>query len=114
MGGVAGPELAGAVAAAGALGMLCEFDVEPSSERMTQALALAGDGAVGMGFFGHWLDSDLDTFEEAAARLRLVEVFWSDPDAAVVDRARRSGPALVGWQVGSVDAAVAAVDAGCD
>lgn len=28
MGGVSGPELAGAVARAGALGMLCEFDDE--------------------------------------------------------------------------------------
>jgi NAD(P)H-dependent flavin oxidoreductase YrpB (nitropropane dioxygenase family) len=114
MGGVAGPELAGAVAAAGALGMLCEFDLEPSSDRMTQALALAGGGVVGMGFFGHRMDSDLATFEEAAARLRLVEVFWTEPDAAVVDRARRSGDALVAWQVGSLESALAAVDAGCD
>lgn len=114
MGGVAGPELAGAVAAAGALGMLCEFDLEPSTERMTQALSVAGDGAVGMGFFGHWLHDDLATFEEAATRLRLVEVFWTAPDAAIVDRARRSGGALMAWQVGTVDAAVAAADAGCD
>ncbi|MDX6200455.1 MAG: nitronate monooxygenase [Actinomycetota bacterium] len=114
MGGVAGPELAGAVAGAGALGMLCEFDAESSTGRMTQALALAGDGAVGMGFFGHWMAGDLATFEEAAARLRVVEVFWSDPDAAVVERARRSGPARVAWQVGTLDGARAAVDAGCD
>lgn len=114
MGGVAGPELAGAVAAAGALGMLCEFDDEPSTDRMSAALSLAGDGAVGMGFFGHWLDGDLLTFEEAAARLRLVEVFWREPEAAVVDRARRSGAALVAWQVGSLDSAKAAADAGCD
>ena len=114
MGGVAGPELAGAVAAAGALGMLCEFDLEPSSERMTQALELAGDGVVGMGFFGHRLHDDLATFEEAAARLRLVEVFWTEPDGALIERARRSGAALVAWQVGSVDSARAAVDAGCD
>ena len=33
MGGVSGPELAGAVARAGALGMLCEFDLEPPAER---------------------------------------------------------------------------------
>jgi NAD(P)H-dependent flavin oxidoreductase YrpB (nitropropane dioxygenase family) len=35
MGGVAVPELAGAVAGAGALGMLCEFDVEAAADRMT-------------------------------------------------------------------------------
>jgi NAD(P)H-dependent flavin oxidoreductase YrpB (nitropropane dioxygenase family) len=114
MGGVALPELAGAVAAAGALGMLCEFDVAPSTERMTAALGAAGGGAVGMGFFGHWMSSDLATFEEAAARLRVVEVFWTKPDAGVVKRARAAGPALVTWQVGSLEDALAAADAGCD
>lgn len=114
MGGVAVPELAGAVAGAGALGMLCEFGVEAAADRMTRALDLAGGGAVGMGFFGHWIDTDLGNFEAAAARLRVVEVFWTDPDAALVQRARRAGPALVAWQVGSVDGALAAADAGCD
>jgi NAD(P)H-dependent flavin oxidoreductase YrpB (nitropropane dioxygenase family) len=94
--------------------MLCEFDLEPSSDRMTQALAGAGAGEVGMGFFGHWVHSDLATFEEAAARLRLVEVFWTEPDAELIARARRSGSALVAWQVGSVESAVAAEAAGCD
>ncbi len=112
--GVAVPELAGAVAGAGAVGMLGEFDVEAAADRMTRALDLAGGGAVGMGFFGHWVNSDLDTFEAAAARLRVVEVFWTDPDIALVQRARRAGPALVAWQVGSVDGALAAADAGCD
>jgi len=50
----------------------------------------------------------------AAARLRVVEVFWTDPDAALVQRARQAGPALVAWQVGSLDGALAAADAGCD
>jgi nitronate monooxygenase len=114
MGGVAGPELAGAVARAGALGMLCEFDLEPAGERMTSALAAAGGGTVGMGFFGHLVQHDLETFETAAARLRVVEVFWSTPDPALVARARSSGRALVAWQVGSVGEALAAQDAGCD
>jgi len=114
MGGVSGPELAGAVAGAGALGMLCEFDDETASDRMTRALRLAGGGAIGMGFFGQWIDRDLETFEMASDRLRVVEVFWSAPDAALVARARRSGAALVGWQVGSLDEALGAVDAGCD
>src|SRR6266851_4148091 len=114
IGGVAVPELAGAVAGAGAVGMLCEFDVEAAADRMTRALHLAGGGAVGMGFFGQWIDADLGNFEAAAARLRVVEVFWTDPGAALVQRARRAGPALVGWQVGSLDGALAAADAGCD
>lgn len=117
MGGVAIPELAGAVARAGALGMLCEFDDEPAPDRMSRALELGGSGAggaVGMGFFGQWVDGDLETFELAAERLRLVEVFWRTPEADLVARARRCGAALVAWQVGSLDEALAAVDAGCD
>jgi nitronate monooxygenase len=114
MGGVAMPELAGAVGAAGALGMLSEFEVEATDDRITRALGLAAGGAVGMGFFGHWVDSDLGNFEAAAARLRVVEVFWTDPDAGLVQRARQAGSALVAWQVGSVESALAAADAGCD
>jgi NAD(P)H-dependent flavin oxidoreductase YrpB (nitropropane dioxygenase family) len=114
MGGVAVPELAGAVARAGALGMLCEFDVEPAPERMARAVKLGAGGAVGMGFFGHLIERDLETFELASDRLRVVEVFWSAPDPALVKRARRAGNAVVGWQVGSLDEALAAVDAGCD
>jgi NAD(P)H-dependent flavin oxidoreductase YrpB (nitropropane dioxygenase family) len=67
-----------------------------------------------MGFFGHWMSTDLATFEAAAARLRVVEVYWTKPDAAIVKRARAAGPALVTWQVGSTEAALAAADAGCD
>jgi NAD(P)H-dependent flavin oxidoreductase YrpB (nitropropane dioxygenase family) len=94
--------------------MLCEFDVEAAAHRMTRALNLAGGGTVGMGFFGHWIDTDLATFEAAAVRLRVVEVFWTNPDAALVQRARQAGSALVAWQVGSLDGALAAADAGCD
>ena len=114
MGGVSGPELAGAVASAGALGMLCEFDLEPAEERMTNAIARARGGALGMGFFGHRIQDDLATFEAAAARLRVVEVFWTTPDPSLVARARSAGEALVAWQVGSLDQALAAQDAGCD
>ena len=114
MGGVATAKLAGAVAQAGALGMLCEFDRAPSGDRMTQAISLAAGGKVGMGFFGHLLDGDLETFELAADRLSVVEVFWRSPDPSLVARARRSGDALVAWQVGSASDAIAAQDAGCD
>jgi NAD(P)H-dependent flavin oxidoreductase YrpB (nitropropane dioxygenase family) len=114
MGGVATPELAGAVALAGGLGMLGEFEPEPAPTRTGRALSLAGDGAIGMGFFGQWMQHDLANYEAAAAQLRVVEIFWSAPDASIVERARRSGNALVAWQVGSVDDAVGAEDAGCD
>jgi NAD(P)H-dependent flavin oxidoreductase YrpB (nitropropane dioxygenase family) len=114
MGGVTTPELAGAVARAGALGMLSEFEPNPAPARIDRAVALADGGAVGMGFFGQWMARDLATYEMAAARLRVVEIFWTTPDASTVERARRSGRALVAWQVGSADDAVAAEDAGCD
>jgi NAD(P)H-dependent flavin oxidoreductase YrpB (nitropropane dioxygenase family) len=92
MRGVATPELAGAVARAGGLGMLCEFAPEPTTERIARALELAGDGgAAGMGFFGHWMGRDLDNFELAAARLRVVEVFWTAPDPELVERAKCAG-----------------------
>src|SRR5882762_6678688 len=91
MGGVATPELAAAVARAGALGMLCEFDTQPSAQRMDTALSLAKGRSVGMGFFGQWMHDDLETFEHAAAVLRVVEVFWTSPEALLVERARRSG-----------------------
>jgi NAD(P)H-dependent flavin oxidoreductase YrpB (nitropropane dioxygenase family) len=111
---VATPELVGAVARAGALGMLGEFDTEPATTRIARALALADGGAIGMGFLGPWMQHDLATFEQAAHTLRVVEVFWTAPDAALVERARRAGDALVAWQVGSVVDAQAAQDAGCD
>jgi nitronate monooxygenase len=57
---------------------------------------------------------DLETFALASHRLRVIEVFWSAPDPVLVERARRAGDALVGWQVGSLEEALAAVDAGCD
>jgi NAD(P)H-dependent flavin oxidoreductase YrpB (nitropropane dioxygenase family) len=113
-GGIASPELAGAVSRAGALGMLCEFDAAPAIDRIEAALTMASGGAVGMGFFGQLIEGDLDTFELAADRLRLVEVFWTAPDPRLVARAHRAGDALVGWQVGSVDDALAAEAAGCD
>jgi nitronate monooxygenase len=114
MGGVSTPELAAAVARAGGLGMVCEFGPEPAPARIARTVELAGGRPVGMGFFGHWIATDLETFELAAHELGVVEVFWSTPDPALVERARRSGDALVAWQVGAADDARAAEDAGCD
>jgi NAD(P)H-dependent flavin oxidoreductase YrpB (nitropropane dioxygenase family) len=43
----------------------------------------------------------------------VIDFFWGDPDSALVDRVHAAG-ALVSWQVGSVNEAVAAQSAGCD
>src|SRR4029079_17846263 len=51
--------------------------------------------------------------EVAAAKARVVEFFYGDPDASLVRLAHRGG-ALVRWQIGSCEEARAAVAAGCD
>jgi len=60
----------------------------------------------------NFLTSDVDPelVRLAAARVGVVDFFWSDPDPALIDIAHRQG-ALVSWQVGSLSEARAAVDA---
>ncbi|WP_436704870.1 NAD(P)H-dependent flavin oxidoreductase [Geodermatophilus sp. CPCC 205761] len=58
-------------------------------------------------------DVDEDVVAAAAERVRLVDFFWLDPRPDLVELAHRGG-ALVGWQVGSVEEARAATDAGSD
>src|ERR1700724_4357660 len=58
-------------------------------------------------------DIDREAVEAAAARVRIVDFFWAAPDPALVQIAHRGG-ALACWQVGSLDEARAAADAGCD
>jgi nitronate monooxygenase len=113
MGGVTTPELVAAVAGAGAVGMV------PAQMLPADALAdllddLAGrtDGVVGVTFllpFG----ADPACVEVAAARARLVDFYYGDPDPALVARVHGGG-ALASWQAGSVAEARAAADAGCD
>jgi nitronate monooxygenase len=113
MGGVTTPELVAAVAGAGAVGMV------PAQMLPADALAglledLAGrtDGVVGVTFllpFG----ADPACVEVAAARGRLVDFYYGDPDPALVARVHDGG-ALASWQAGSVAEARAAADAGCD
>jgi NAD(P)H-dependent flavin oxidoreductase YrpB (nitropropane dioxygenase family) len=112
MGGVATPELAAAVANAGGLGML--GGVRLSAPFLTSALDQLRQqtrGCFGVNFLIPFLDRDC--LEIAATRARVVEFFFGDPDAALV-RTVHAGRALAAWQVGSVDEARAAVDAGCD
>jgi NAD(P)H-dependent flavin oxidoreductase YrpB (nitropropane dioxygenase family) len=112
MGPVATNELAVAVAEAGGLGMLAM----PGAPRadvvraLDEALSLTG-GAIGMNFLMPFLDRD--SLVDAATRARVVELFYGDPDAALVTTVHEGG-ALASWQVGSTDEARAAVDAGCD
>jgi NAD(P)H-dependent flavin oxidoreductase YrpB (nitropropane dioxygenase family) len=111
-GGVGTPELAAAVCAAGALGMVSSIGPAPLGEQLN-ALGGLTDAPYGVGFFGFDIPNRVAELELAASQARVVDVFWGQPDAAVVARIHAGG-ALALWQVGSADEAVAAADAGCD
>jgi nitronate monooxygenase len=106
MSGPATPELARAVAAAGGLGMLGVGRQSPAAvARYVDELA-GVEGVVGCTMIAPFALPE--TAELIADRFHVVEFFydWPDPRRVPV------GP-IVGWQIGSVDEARAAVDAGC-
>ncbi|MBI2709669.1 MAG: nitronate monooxygenase [Actinobacteria bacterium] len=114
MGGVTTPALAAAVAAEGGLGMVAAAGLTSDQvcAQVAAALELAGnDARVGVNFLVPFLDDQ--ALEAASQVAALVECFYGDPDAAIVERVHGGG-ALAAWQVGSRDEARAAVDAGCD
>jgi NAD(P)H-dependent flavin oxidoreductase YrpB (nitropropane dioxygenase family) len=111
-GGVVTPELAIAVSKAGGLGMLQFAGVTPLADRIA-LLERAGAGPFGVNFVPGLGQGSQADVELAAAHARLVEFFWAEPDPALVSFVHASG-ALAGWQVGSVDEARRAADAGCD
>ena len=113
MGGVTTPELVAAVAGAGGVGMV-PAQMLPADVLGAMLNDLAGrtDGVVGVTFllpFG----ADPACVEVAAARARLVDFYYGDPDPALVAQVHDGG-ALASWQAGSVAEARAAADAGCD
>jgi NAD(P)H-dependent flavin oxidoreductase YrpB (nitropropane dioxygenase family) len=109
MPGVSTVALVRAVCAAGGLGMLPATLLRP--ETLAGELAALGESVFGVNFLMPFLDPQC--LDIASQHARVVEFFYGDPDAALVQRARRHG-ALVSWQVGSVREAQAAVAAGAD
>lgn len=101
------PPMAAEVSNLGGLGMLAIGRAKAAAARrqVEQVLTLT-KRPVGAGFLVLFLDRD--ALEEVAANLPIVEFFWGWPDAALVPAG-----CICGWQVGSVDEARAAVDAGC-
>jgi nitronate monooxygenase len=97
---------------AGGLGMLSSTFPMPVDEQLSWVQQRT-ERPVGVGFFAFELPARTGELELAARRARVVDVFWGDPDATVVERIHAGG-AIAFWQVGSLDEAVAAVDAGCD
>jgi NAD(P)H-dependent flavin oxidoreductase YrpB (nitropropane dioxygenase family) len=113
-GGTGTPELAAAVSEAGGLGMISSSFPLPVNEQLAWVQSRT-DKPVGVGFFAFDLGSRSRTeeLEHAAASARVVDVFWGDPDPAVVNRIHAGG-AVAFWQVGSLDEALTAADSGCD
>jgi nitronate monooxygenase len=112
MGGTAGPELAVAVAEAGGLGMLGGVMLPaPLLVQILDGVRQQTTGAIGVNFLMPFLDRDCVVV--AASRCRVIEFFYGDPDAALVQLVHQGG-ALACWQVGSLEEAQAAVAAGCD
>lgn len=113
MGSVGMPALAAAVTEAGGLGMLGAARVSASAlAAMLDDVQQRTSRPVGVNFLMPFL-LDRACVELAATKSRVVEFFYGEPDASLVDLVHRGG-ALAAWQVGSREEAIAAVAAGCD
>lgn len=80
-------------------------------QHLLDALASDCQGCIGVNFLVPFLDPSV--VEVAARGARVVEFFYDEPDPELIAAARAHG-ALACWQVGSVDEAVRAQEAGCD
>jgi NAD(P)H-dependent flavin oxidoreductase YrpB (nitropropane dioxygenase family) len=107
MSGTATAPLAAAVANAGGLGMIGigRQPLELIAAHLDEAATLTS-APVGVTCIAHFVRPEVE--ELVTARMRIVEFFYDWPDAR-----RVPGDVICGWQVGSVDEAKAAVDAGC-
>jgi nitronate monooxygenase len=107
MSGTATPPLAAAVSNAGALGMI-GIGRQPRDviERYLDEVAALTTAPVGATCIAHFVLPEV--VELVASRLPIIEFFYEWPDPA-----RVPAGVICGWQVGSVDEAKAAVDAGC-
>jgi nitronate monooxygenase len=112
MGGIAMPPLVRAVANAGGLGMLGGALLPPPVlSDMLDGLAASTRGTFGVNFLMPFLDPE--AVAVAATRARVVEFFYAEPDATLVDMVHAGG-AIACWQIGSVEEAISATRAGCD
>jgi len=112
IGSVATPTLAVAVATACGVRSIAAFGMKARSlDAMLADMTSRTSGALAVNFLTN--DPDRDAVAVAARRVRIVDFFWADPDASLVELAHAGG-ALACWQVGSLSEARAAVEAGCD
>ena len=119
MGRVSPPELAAAVSEAGGLGTVAARQagvVDPATLAQLMAEVRARTAQpFGINFLPsrHARPLLAECVEVAANAARVVEFFYSEPDAELV-RIAHDGGALACWQIGSREEALAAVEAGCD
>jgi len=112
MGTVSSPDLAVAVADAGGVGMITAMGMDAATlDGLLADMSSRTLGVLGANFLTHGIDRD--AVAAAARRVRLVDFFWTDPDSSLVEIVHREG-ALVSWQVGSLEEARVAADAGSD
>ncbi|HVF74106.1 MAG TPA: nitronate monooxygenase [Acidimicrobiales bacterium] len=112
MGAVGTPDLAAAVIEAGGMAMLATTLVPgPALRSMIETVNAKAAGPLGVNVLMPFLDEAL--VDEIAPLVRLVDFYHGPPQPPLVGRVHNAG-ALAGWQVGSVDEAKAAADAGCD
>jgi NAD(P)H-dependent flavin oxidoreductase YrpB (nitropropane dioxygenase family) len=112
MGGVPTPSLIAAVTRAGGMGGFGAgpMPVEALAAALDQIHAHA-DGPLAVNILMPFLDRE--AVEVAAAGATVVDFYHGAPDGDLVDLVHTRG-ALAGWQVGSLDDARAAEEAGCD
>jgi len=112
MGSVSTPSLAVAVAEEGGVGTITALGMPADHlDAVLSEMVARTSGVLAVNFLTEQVDAD--AVAVAAGRVRVVDFFWSDPKASLVELAHRGG-ALVCWQVGSVEEAQSAADAGCD
>jgi nitronate monooxygenase len=112
MGSVSTPGLAVAVADAGGVGSITALGMTAAQlDKVLAGLTAQTAGVLAVNFLTDGIDRE--AVEVAAARARIVDFFWADPDPALVAIAHAGG-ALACWQAGSLAEAQAAADAGCD
>jgi nitronate monooxygenase len=112
MGLISSPALVRAVVGAGAMGMT-GMPGAPADVVADTLDALAADVEGPFGFNVLMPFFDPEVLDAAASRVRYVDFYHGAVDATLVARAHAGG-ALAGWQVGDIDEAKAATDAGCD
>jgi nitronate monooxygenase len=112
MGSVSTAALAVAVADAGGVGSISALGMSPAQvDKVLGGMASRTSGVLAANFLTGGIDPE--AVAAAAARVRIIDFFWADPDPALVEVAHRGG-ALACWQVGSLAEARAAAEAGCD